>query len=193
MSIFFRTNYLGWGCVLLALAACGPKVDSNNPASPPQADAALVEEAVSNAAESSVTTHPLCETATHAEVQAVIGGIVGQVDVIDENTLDHISCIYIDAKDLYNALKIEFVTTERLAITTSQWPNAAAYFAEWGRSGTSVAGLGDGAAWPDLLGGLLVHKGDYVVHLSGEKADLADTAVRAKFETLAQQILSRLP
>jgi len=193
MNICLRADYLGLGCVLLALAACGPKADSSNPASPPQADAALVAEAVSNAAESSVATHPLCETATYAEVQAVLGGAIGRMDVINESTLDNISCIYIDANDLYNGLSIKFVTTERLAKTASQWPDAAAYFAEWGRRGTTVAGLGDGATWSDSLDALLVHKGDYVVQLSSDKADLADAAVRAKFETLAQQILPRLP
>ena len=54
-------------------------------------------------------------------------------------------------------------------------------------------GLGDGAAWVELPGGLLVHRGDHVLHLSADKADVSNADVRARFETLARQVLSRLP
>jgi|GEM_PF-3210655 len=193
MNMRLRLNPLALGCALLALAACGPKTDTSSTATPTTADAALAEEAVSNAADASAVTHPLCDAANFADVQAVIGGAIGKLDVIDASTLSSLSCVYLDTKDITNALVIEFITTERLATTGGQWANAAAYFAEWGRGGTPVAGLGDAAVWADLPSGLLVHKGNYALHFSSDKSDLTDAAVRAKFEGLAQKVLARLP
>ena len=42
-------------------------------------------------------------------------------------------------------------------------------------------------------GGLLVHRRDHVLHLSADKADVSNAEVRARFETLARKVLSRLP
>jgi hypothetical protein len=56
-----------------------------------------------------------------------------------------------------------------------------------------VDGLGDSAMWVDLPASLLVRRGDYVLRFSADRADLSDAAVRARFETLARQVLTRLP
>ncbi len=52
-------------------------------------------------------------------------------------------------------------------------------------------GLGEGAAWVELTSGLYVLKGDTVMQFSASSTDTKDAAVRAKFETLAQQVVDR--
>lgn len=121
----------------------------------------------------------------------MIGGTITKIDVIDEADLPYVDCIYLDSQDVFNSLSIGYVTTEKLGKTNSQWPTAAAYFAEWTRNEQAVAGLGAGAAWEDTT--LWVLKGDTVIKVSADKAATADAAVRAKFETLAGQVLARLP
>lgn len=170
------------------LVACG---GSNNDASV-QATPADVANAVVAAAEASVATHPLCALVEFDEVSAVVGGHIAKLDVIDDESLHSVDCVFLDPQDIYNGLSIKFISSERLIKTVSRWSSAQAYFEEWGRGGTAVAGLGDGAAWVDLPGGLLVHRGDHVLHLSADKADVGNADVRARFETLARQVLSRL-
>jgi len=171
------------------LIACG---GSNHDASA-QATPADVAAAVVAAAAASVATHPLCALVEFDEVSAVVGGHIARIDVIDDESLHSVDCVFLDPQDIYNGLSIKFVSTERLIKTSSRWPSALAYFEEWSRSGTAVAGLGDGAAWVDLPGGLLVHRRDHVLHLSADKADVSNAEVRARFETLARKVLSRLP
>ena len=154
--------------LLAALGACG-KVES----SPPTAAA-------------------VCGLASLADVQAVIGGRIEKVDVIDEASLPTLDCIYADAGDLYNSLSLRFVTTGRLVATDSQWTTAAAYFAEWGRNGTAVADLGDGAAWIQMPAGLLVLAGDTAFHLGVGKGDLQSPEVRARLEAFARQVAARM-
>ena len=171
-----------------ALAACNA-----NDASAPQATASDVGAAVAAAAEASVATHPLCETANFEEVDAVVGGRHTKMDVIDEETLHTLDCIFLDPQDIYNGFSIRFVTNERLSKAGSNWSSAKAYFEEWSRGGAVVADLGEGAAWVDLLRGLLVLRGDHAVLFSADKADLTNADVRARFETLARQVVARLP
>ncbi len=170
------------------LVACG---GSNNDAGV-QATPADVANAVVAAAAASVATHPLCALVEFDEVSAVVGGHIAKLDVIDDESLHSVDCVFLDPQDVYNGLSIKFISSERLIKTVSRWSSAQAYFEEWGRGGTAVAGLGDGAAWVDLPGGLLVHRGDHVLHLSVDKADVGNADVRARFETLARQVLSRL-
>ncbi|MBK7043669.1 MAG: hypothetical protein IPH50_08225 [Rhodanobacteraceae bacterium] len=186
MSAFRR---LLCALAVTALVACG---GSNNDASV-QATPADVADAVAAAAEASIATHPLCALVEFDEVSAVVGGHIAKLDVIDDESLHSVDCVFLDPQDIYNGLSIKFVSTERLVKTASRWSSASAYFEEWGRGGTVVAGLGDGAAWVELPGGLLVHRGDHVLHLSADKADVSNADVRARFETLARQVLSRLP
>ena len=47
--------------------------------------------------------------------------------------------------------------------------------------------------WVDLPAGLLVLRGDTVLHLSADKADLTNAEVHARFEALARSVVSRLP
>lgn len=185
-----RQRWLLVGLLMLALAACGgeqtattaPVSTSGSSTTQPPAQDPPASAAVSN---------PLCAVATQAEVQAVIGGAITKIDVIDEADLPYVDCIYLDSQDVFNSLSIGYVTTEKLGKTNSQWPTAAAYFAEWTRNEQAVAGLGAGAAWEDTT--LWVLKGDTVIKVSADKAATADAAVRAKFETLAGQVLARLP
>jgi hypothetical protein len=171
-----------------ALAAC-----QSSETAAPQAAATDVASAVSAAAEAEVATNPLCDTATFAEVAAVVGGNIAKHDVIEGEGMESVDCVFLDPGDLYNGLSIRFVTTDLLTKAQSPWSSAVAYFAEWGRSGTSVSGLGDAAAWVALPEGLLVHRGDHVIHFSAGRADMKDAAVRARFETLAGQVVARLP
>lgn len=134
----------------------------------------------------------VCELASPADVQTVIGGNVATVDVIDEATLPTLDCIYTDTGDLYNSLALRFVTTERLLATESQWRTAAAYFAEWGRNGTAVEQIGEGAAWIDLPAGLLVLAGDRAFHVSVGKGDMTTPEVRARLEAFARQVAARM-
>lgn len=177
--------------VVLGVSACG--TGGSNDATAPVADAGMIADAVSMAAAATDAQHPLCETATFEEVQAVVGGHIAKLDVIDEATLHSVDCIYLDPQDYFNGLTIRFVTTERLVASASQWRTAAEYFAEWGRGGEAVTGLAQGAAWVDASNGLLVYQGDHVLHVSASKADLTDTAVRARFVTLARHVVARLP
>ena len=55
-------------------------------------------------------------------------------------------------------------------------------------------GLGGmGAVWIALPSGLLVLKGDQLLHFSASKTDLSDAAVRTRFKALAQAVIARLP
>jgi hypothetical protein len=87
---------------------------------------------------------------------------------------------------------LRFVTTERLVATESPWRTAAAYFAEWGRNGTAVEKIGEGAAWIELPAGLLVLVGDHAFHLSTGKVDMTTPESRARLETFARQIAARM-
>ena len=169
------------------LGGCGGTDDAA-----PQASAGDVAQAVSDAADASVDTNPLCDLATFAQVTAVIGGNVNKRDVIQDASMPSVDCVYLDTADLYAGLTLRFFTGEALTRTDSQWPTAAAYFAEWGRSGTPVAGLGDAAAWVDMPPGLLVQSGNTALHVSASKLDLADAAVRARVETLARDVVAKL-
>ncbi len=173
--------------VLTVLAGCG---SGDGPASPGESPAAVAT-AASGAALASA--HPLCSIATPAEVQQAIGGNINKVDVIDEESLHQLSCLYLDSQDLYNSLALIFVTDERLAKTASQWSDAGTYYAEWSRGGTPVTGLGDAASWSAMPAGLYVLKGKMALHFGGGKSDFADAAVRSKFEALARQVVARLP
>jgi len=183
-------------CVLLTLAACSPKSADEAAAGEPQADAAMVAEAVGNAAETAAATHPLCDLVTFAAVQAAGGGNISKLDVIDTPGLSNIDCVYLDEGNYLGAgMSIGYITTEKLAKNTiSPWSTATEYFEEWTRKGTGVTGLGEGAAWDDATRPTLyVLKGDTVVHISGTALDTSDAAVRAKVEALAQQVVARMP
>lgn len=173
------------------LTGCDRAVDPQ--AAAPDATVADVVTAVAAAAEASSATHPLCALAQYAEIQAVVGGNISKVDVIDVPLSQSVDCVYLDPSDLYNGMTLRFTTTERLTQAGGQWANAAEYVAEWGRTGTPVPGLGDAAAWIDMPAGLLLQRGDYALHLSASRADLAQLDVRTKFETLARQVIARLP
>lgn len=183
--------------LLLSLAACGKQagVDSTDAsAAPPEADAAMVADAAMQAvAPALAVTNPLCEKASYPEVAVVTGGSFDKVDVIDEPGVDSVECVFLDSKDLYAGLTIRFVATEKLVATASKWQTAAAYFNEWSRGGKAVPGLGESAVWADMPAGLLVQKGDHVLHFSASKVDMSDPAVRARFEALAQLVVARLP
>ena len=173
------------------LAGCDRAADTQ--AAEPEATVADVASAVAAAADASSATHPLCSLAQYPEIQAVVGGNISKVDVIDVPMSQSVDCVYLDPSDLYNGLSLRFTTTERLTQAGGQWANAAAYVAEWGRTGTPVPDLGDSAAWIDMPAGLLLQRGDYALHLSASRADLTQAEVRAKFETLARQVIARLP
>lgn len=170
------------------LAACTSADDAA-----PRAVAEDVAGAVADAAEGSAAAHPFCETATFAEVGAVIDAQIGKVDVISGEGMHSVDCVYLDPANIYEGFSIQFVTTELLRQVGSPWSTAAAYVEEWGRGGRTVAGLGDSAMWVDLPASLLVRRDDYVLRFSADRADLTDAAVRARFETLARQVLARLP
>lgn len=190
-STFFAAARLPLLCVALTalLSACGN--DEN--AAEPRADAGDVAQAVSDAAQASVDSHPLCNIATFAQVTAVIGGNVNKLDVIQDEAAPSVDCVYLDTADLYAGLSLRFFTDASFARTNSAWPTAAAYFAEWGRSGTPVVNLGHAAAWVELPAGLLVQSGDTALHVSASKLDLADAAVRTRMETLARDVIAKLP
>lgn len=160
---------------------------------PPAAGVADAATAVVDAAEATAASHPYCEAATFAEVGAVTGAQIGQVDVIAGEEMQSVDCVYVDPANIYNSLSIQIVTTELLQKAGSPWSTAVAYAEEWGRGGRAVDGLGDSAMWVDLPASLLVRRGDYVLRFSADRADLSDAAVRARFETLARQVLTRLP
>lgn len=194
------------GFMMLALAACGAEQTPSAGQSPassaaqPSPAAQTEQSPTSNAEEPSpaaqedaAPTNPLCDLATLTEVQAVAGGNISKVDVLDVEDLTDLSCIYLDQQDFNNGLTIKFVTTDKLVELDSQWKTAAAYFAEWTNKGEPVAGLGEGAAWVELTSALYMLKGDTVMQFSASSTDIKDAAVRAKFETLAQQVASRLP
>jgi len=175
------------------LAACSDSANtSSSDAVSPVADAALVAQAAADA-DAAVASHPLCDLASFADVSAVAGGNFNKLDVIAADDMNSVDCIYLDMSDLYNGLNIRFVSTEKLLATSSKWLTAASYFEEWGRGGTPVAGIGTSAVWADLLGGLLVLQGEHVLLLSAAKLDPADAAARAKLESLAGQVVGRLP
>ena len=176
---------------LVLLVGCERGTETNTAA--PEASASDVATAIASAADAATKTHPLCSLATYDEIRAVVGGHISKVDVIDDPMSQSVDCVYLDPSDLYNGLSLRFTTTERLTQSGSQWSNAAAYVAEWGRTGTQVEGLGDAAAWIELPAGLLLQRGDYALHLSASRADLTQADVRAKFETLARQVIARLP
>lgn len=180
--------------VVIALAACGkePAGSGDVAAAQPQADTAMVAESVAAAA-ASAETHPLCDKATYAEVSAVTGGNFDKLNVIDVADLHYLECVFLDSRDLYAGLTIRFMPTAKLVATSSQWPTAAAYFKEWSRGGEPVSDLGERAVWTELPEGLLVLAGDQAVEFSGSKVDLSDPTVRVKFETLARQVVARLP
>ncbi|MEO7910484.1 MAG: hypothetical protein ABIV47_12620 [Roseiflexaceae bacterium] len=196
------------GIMILALAACGTPSVGQSPTSSgsaqepsptaiqqPEQSPTIVgstEEPSPAADEEAALTNPLCNLATMPEVQAVVGGTITKIDVIDEATLDNLSCVYLDEHDYNNGLTIQFITTDRLVKSDSKWSTAAAYFAEWTRKGEPVARLGEGAAWVELTNGLYVLKGGTVLQLSASSADTKNPALRAKFETLAGQVLDRL-
>lgn len=159
----------------------------------PQAEAGDVTRAVVDAATASTATHPLCRTATFAQVQAVIGGTIDKVDVIEDGSMPSVDCVYLDTSDVYAGLSLRFFTTQALAAVGSQWSTAAEYYAEWARHGTPVAGLGDAAAWVELPEGLLVQSGDTALRISASKLDLSDPGVRARIETLAREVVAKLP
>lgn len=177
--------------VAVSLAACGSKPDSGTEA--PAADAGMVAESVSNVVEASAATHPLCQLATFADVQAVVGGTISKLDVIDEDGLTSIKCVYIDQGNYTSGMSIGFVTNDKLAKAAGKWSTAADYFAEWSRNGDAVGGIGEGAAWVELADALYVLKGDKVVELSASSMERADLAARAKVESLAQIVVGRLP
>lgn len=174
---------------ITTLVACnGSDGDAKVQAAPEDVGAAMVA-----AAEASVATHPLCALAQFDEVRAVVGGHIAKLDVIDEESLHSVDCVFLDSQDLYNGLSIKFITSERLIKTASRWSSAKAYFEEWSRGGAAVSELGDAAAWVDLPGGLLALQGEHVLHLSSSKADITKAEIRTRFEILARQVLSRLP
>jgi len=180
------------GLLMVALAACGGEQTSTTvPAS--TNGSSTTQPPAQDPAASAAATNPLCELATFAEVEAVTSGTIAKIDVIDIPNLVTVTCLYLDSQDVLNAMSIEYVTTEKLVKTNSQWPTAAAYFAEWTQSEPPVAGLGEGAAWVDITGSLWVLQGDTIVEFSTDKADTADAAVRTKFEVLAGQVVGRLP
>jgi hypothetical protein len=178
---------------LVALGAGACDTADHGPAQPPSADAAMVVAAAVGAAAAAAAHHPLCDAATFDEVQAVIGGHIAKLDVVDDAMQSSVDCIYLDPQDYFNGLTIRFVSTERLIATASKWRTAGEYYAEWGRGGEPVTALGDGAAWVDLTSGLLVYHRNHALHFSASKADLADAAVRARFEALARRVVARLP
>ena len=173
-------------CVLLA--ACSSADDAA-----PRATTSDAAAAVADAAEAATTSHPYCDAATFAEVGAVIGAQLGKVAVSAGEGMQSVDCVYLDPANIYNGLSIQFVTSELLQKADSPWSTAAAYVEEWGRGGRVVDGLGERALWVDLPASLLVRRGDYVLRLSADQADLTDAATRARFETLARQVLERLP
>lgn len=194
MTIYRQTVLAA--CLLMTLAACGPKSTDAAEATEPQADAGMVVESVAGAAEASAAAHPLCELVTFADIQAAGGGNVSQLDVLNAADSDNIQCIYIDQGNYLGAgMSLHFVTSEKLAATAaSRWTTAAEYFEEWTRTGTAVAGIGEGAAWVDLAGSALYAlKGNTVLQISGTGLDASDASVRAKIETLAQQVIARMP
>ena len=181
-----RCSLLALICTLLA--ACSSPDDVG-----PRAAVDGVALAVVEAAQTSATAHPYCEAATFADVGAVIGAEIGKVDVIAAEGMPSVDCIYLDPSNAYNGLSIQFVTTELLQQAGGPWSTATAYFEECGRGGQRVDDLGDGAAWVALPASLLVLRGDRVLRFSADRADLSDAATRVRFETLARQVLTRLP
>lgn len=183
------TDVSRWMAVVLfaaALAGCGADTG-------PQASGADIASAVASAAEAESMRHPYCDAARFVDVGAVIGATIDKVDVIAGEGMHSVDCVFLDPANFYNGLSIQFVTTELLRKADSPWATATAYVEEWGRGGVAVEGLGDTAMWVELPASLLVRRGDYALRFSADKADLSDAAVRARFETLARQVLARLP
>ncbi len=184
-------------CTTLLLGACadGTGADSNGTggAAPPKTATASVAEAASHSPTTIAPKNPLCGKASFAEVSAVVGGHFDKVDVIDEPDLDYVECNFLDSRDLYAGLTIHFVSTAKLVATKSKWQTAAAYFDEWSRGGDPVSGLGERATWTELPAGLLVLASDQALQFSASKSDLSDPSVRARFETLARAVVSRIP
>lgn len=172
----------------LALAGC-----QSSDTGAPAAGAVDVAEALADAAESDAASHPWCDLATFAEVSAVVGGNIAKHDVIAGEGMDSVDCVYLDPNDPYNGLTIRFINSDLLRKNGSQWSSATAYVDEWGRSGAAVAGVGDRAIWVDLPESLLVLRGDYVLRFSAGRANVNDAATRTRFETLAGQVVARLP
>ena len=176
--------------MMVALAACGTAQTATNAPESSSADSAAQPV---DAAPPAAASNPLCDLATQAEVQAVIGGSITKIDVIDVADLTSLDCVYLDPQDFKKGLSIQYTTTERLVKTNSQWSTTADYFAEWTRGETPVAGLGEGAAWVDITNSLWVLKGDTVVEISTDSVDTSDAASHTAVETLAGQVVARLP
>lgn len=149
--------------------------------------------AVPVASPASGVPHPLCPLAWFEEAQAVGGAHLPNVEVIDVPLLRNVDCVDLDPPDPYDTLSLRFTSTGRLEASGPQWASAAAYAAGCGRSGTTVSGLGESAAWIELPAGLPVHRGKYALHLGTSRADVSQPGVRSRFGTLAQQVLARLP
>lgn len=168
--------------LLVTLSACGKH-------EAPQASVGDTARAVSDAVPVNAARNPLCDAVTFAEVQAVIGGNVNKVDVIEDGSMASIDCIYLDTSDLYAGLTMRYFTADTLSSSGSQWPTASSYFAEWSRTGTAVTGVGDSAAWTELPAGLLVLSHDTVLQISASRLDFTNAEVRARIETLAREAL----
>ena len=197
-----QPRWLLAGLLLLALAGCGgAQTATTAPASsgassadqPAEQQPAASTDRTPEQAPQSAASNPLCELATLAEVQAVTGGNITKIDVIDVADLTGLSCVYLDEQDIYNGLTIDYHTTEKLVKTNSQWTTAAAYFAEWTRSDAPIAGLGDGAAWVEISEELWILKGDTVIKIGSSSLDSENPDIRAKVEALAGQVVARLP
>jgi hypothetical protein len=188
--------------VLLALTGCGgthtatpvpAATGASSTEQPTSPSSAPPAEQPANQDPDTALTNPFCELATLAEVQAVIGGRITKIEVIDVPDLTSLSCVYLDEQNVSNGLTIDYHTTEKLVATNSQWTTAAAYFAEWTRSEEPVAGLGDGAAWVDITTSLWVLKGDTVIQIGASSLESGNPDIRTKVNTLAGQVVSRLP
>lgn len=173
------------------LAACEPAPDDGTEPAP--ASASEVASAVAAAATAAASTHPLCDLVSYDEVRGVVGGNISRLDVIDDPASPHVDCIYLDPSDHYNGLTLRFTPSARLVAAGSPWTSVSAYVEEWARSGDPVPALGDAAAWVEFPPGLLLRKGDFALHLGASRADLTQVEVRARFETLARQVITRLP
>lgn len=177
------------GLMTLVLGACGTEQTPSRRQSPTTVN--TTAQPSPTAQESADTPTTLCDLATLDEVQAVTGGTIQNVIVGNLDNLQYSDCTYMDPQDFSKSLRMVFTTSEKMAKTGSPLQNAAAYFAENTKNGEPVAGLGEQAAWVEGAGyGLYVLKGDTVIEFG---APSRDPAVRAKFETLAHQVVSRLP
>ncbi len=146
------------------------------------------------AQEPRAASRALCDGIHSVDVREAIGGTPG-AGTLDYDSPDlGIACGFVDENNNYRGLTFTFHTSADLSVSEDHWDTAAEYFEEFTRKGTTVANLGDAAAWTDdMFTALYVLRGDMALRITADHPDFNDPAHRARFEALARKVVAGLP